>query len=299
MEIRGFRASDAPALAQLAASCARGETDFVLNPLWETEQELFAELERHGVEAETHVLVADTDGEIAGLSGYLRRPPATAAGLLCPIVARGERGRGVGGALLRAALQRGAELGIKLVTAGIGTRNRAGYALLTGFGFRPVRQHFLMRCDEKPVPGKAPIPGLELDAAKPGDTEAILSIYRACGFEERSDSAMQSLLIDGRHSHAVARLEGRVVAFTELETHWPERVWVAYVGVEPALRARGVGSSLVTWELFQRFEAQARSALLMLSPANRTALRAYEKVGFRRHRVIDVLETMGSAAGGF
>ena len=28
----------------------------------------------------------------------------------------------------------------------------------------------------------------------------------------------------------------------------------------------------------------------MLSPANRTALRAYEKVGFRRHRLVDVLE---------
>jgi predicted GNAT family acetyltransferase len=28
----------------------------------------------------------------------------------------------------------------------------------------------------------------------------------------------------------------------------------------------------------------------MLSPANRTAVRAYEKVGFRRHRLVDVLE---------
>ena len=32
------------------------------------------------------------------------------------------------------------------------------------------------------------------------------------------------------------------------------------------------------------------SALLLLSPANRTALRAYEKSGFRRHRLVDVLE---------
>ena len=30
--------------------------------------------------------------------------------------------------------------------------------------------------------------------------------------------------------------------------------------------------------------------LLALSPANRNALRAYEKVGFRLHRVFDVLE---------
>ena len=28
----------------------------------------------------------------------------------------------------------------------------------------------------------------------------------------------------------------------------------------------------------------------MLAPANRTALRAYEKVGLRRHRLVDALE---------
>ena len=36
--------------------------------------------------------------------------------------------------------------------------------------------------------------------------------------------------------------------------------------------------------------SHVHTALLLLSPANRTALRAYEKVGFRRHRVVDVLE---------
>ena len=81
-----------------------------------------------------------------------------------------------------------------------------------------------------------------------------------------------------------------MVAFTESETHWPRRVWVAYVGVAADLRDRGVGSNLVAWALARRFEAGAESALLMLSPANRTALRAYEKVGFRRSRLVDVLE---------
>jgi ribosomal protein S18 acetylase RimI-like enzyme len=80
------------------------------------------------------------------------------------------------------------------------------------------------------------------------------------------------------------------VAFTEIETHWPRRVWVSYVGVSPALRGRGLGSALVAWALERRFAEGAGSALLLLSPANRTALRAYEKVGFRRYRLVDVLE---------
>ena len=292
MEIRAYRGDDAEALTALSATCTRGEGDFVLNPLWETEAELVAEFERFGIDPESHLLVADEgDGEILGFAGFLRWPDADTAGMICPIVKRGGRRRGVGGELLRAAQTLAAEkLGIRLVTAGIGTRNRAGYSLLASHGFRPVRQHFFMRCDVQPSVPDAPIEGLSLELAQPGDAEAILDIYRACGFEPRSPEAMHECLQDERHAHAVARYDGRVVAFVEIEAHWPKRVWVAYVGVTDALRGRGVGSALVAWILEKRFEAGAASALLLLSPANRTALRAYEKVGFWRSRLIDVLE---------
>ncbi|MEE9609460.1 MAG: GNAT family N-acetyltransferase [Myxococcota bacterium] len=292
MEIRPFVRGDAPGLVALSADCARGEGDFVLNPLWETEEELFAEFGRFAIDPAEHVLVADAgDGELVGLAGFLRQPRASAAGMFCPIVKRGERGRGLGGELLRAALAHGAgELGIKLVSAGVGTRNRAGYSLLSSHGFRPARQHFLMRCVEQPEVTGAPLADLELRKAGSDDAEAILEIYAACGFEERSTEAMRSYLEDGRHSHAVALCNGRIAAFAEIETHWPRRPWVAYVGVNADLRDRGVGSTLVAWALEREFEGGAASALLMLSPANRTALRAYEKVGFRRHRLVDVLE---------
>jgi ribosomal protein S18 acetylase RimI-like enzyme len=297
MAIRPFRPEDAPALVALSAACARSEGDFVLNPYWETREELFAEFERFGIDPEEHLLVADDgDGEAVGMVGFLRRPGASAAGIFCPIVLRDERRRGLGGELIRAALRRGPELGIKLATAGIGTRNRAGYSLLTAHGFRPVRQHFLMRCDAAPALPAAARDDLTFDAAKPDDAEAILEVYLACGFEERGTDAMRSALVDGRHAHAVARRAGEVVAFAEIETHWPERVWVAYAGVTSELRDRGVGSALVAWALVRQFEKGARSALLMLSPANRTALRAYEKVGFRRHRLVDVLERKLGAA---
>jgi ribosomal protein S18 acetylase RimI-like enzyme len=298
--IRPFQPDDAPALVELSAACARSESDFVLNPLWESEKELFAEFDRFGIDPEEHLLVADaeTGDEVVGLAGFLRQPRAGMAGMFCPIVGRNARRRGLGGELVRAALRRGQELGIKLATAAIGTRNRAGYSLLSAHGFRPVRQHFLMRCDAAPRPpagplqgpGAAPLAGLEFAPAKPDDAEAILAIYVACGFEDRSLEAMRAALADGRHHHAVARHAGEVVAFAEIETHWPKRVWVAYVGVTSKLRGRGVGSALVASTLEPLFAGGAESALLMLSPANRTALRAYEKVGFRRHRLVDVLE---------
>ena len=72
MEIRPFRKSDAAAVAELAAFCARGETDFVLNPFFESEAELFAEFDRFGIDPETHLLVADAgDGEPLGMAGSL------------------------------------------------------------------------------------------------------------------------------------------------------------------------------------------------------------------------------------
>jgi ribosomal protein S18 acetylase RimI-like enzyme len=290
MPIRLYRPEDAPAAARLSAACARSESDFVLNPMWENEEELAAEFARHGIAPEEHLLVEDAGGEVVGLSGFLRPYDSEAAGMFCPIVDRRERGRGLGGELLRAALDHGhRSLGIRMATAGIGTRNRAGYSLLTSHGFRPVRQHFLMRCDAKPVLPPTPVPGLELGLAEASDLAAILQIYAACGFDARSAEELRSLFEDGRHVHAVARHDGKVVAFAELETHWPRRHWVSFVGVLGALRDRGVGSALVAWVVARQLEAGAEQALLLLSPANRTAVRAYEKVGFRRVRLVDVL----------
>jgi ribosomal protein S18 acetylase RimI-like enzyme len=293
MPIRPYRAKDAPALAALAIECARGEADFVLNPLWESTDELTAEFARFGIRPEEHVLVADDGdgGEVQGMVGFLRRPNESSAGMLCPIVRRKDRGRGVGGELLRAAQRHGAEqLGIELATAGVGTRNRAGYSLLTSHGFRPVRQAYVMKCERAPAEPE-PIAGLELTIAQPEDAKALLELYLACGFEARSEEQMRAMLGDGRHAHAVARgNSGELAAFVELETHWPRRPWLAFAGVAKERRDHGVGSALVSWLLARQFAAGAVAVLLALSPANRTALRAYEKVGFRRFRLIDALE---------
>src|SRR5262245_29271218 len=289
MPIRPFRDADASAVAQLSAACARSEADFVLNPLWETEAEFRAEFARHGTAPQQHVLVAEgVSNEILGLSGFLRFAGAREGGLICPVVAKAERGHGLGGQLLRAALDHGRRLGIGFATAGLGTRNRAGFALLTAFGFRPVRQHFLMRCDKKP---SFELPeGFVVEAARPADAEAIHKLHNDCGLAERSHAEVERAFEDGGHAFAVARRGGELAAFVDLEIYWPTRVWVSFVGVSPALRDHGLGTALTAWALAARFDAGATSALLALSPSNRTALRAYEKVGFRLHRVFDELE---------
>jgi len=291
MRIRAFRRDDAGPLSELSASCLKGETDFVLNPLWETADELFAEFDRFGITPEESLVVAEADsGEPAGIAGLLRRAGARDAGLVAPVVGRKLRGQGVGGDLLRATLELAERVGVTTLTGAIGTRNRAGYSLLTGLGFQPLRQHFMMRCEERPATVDLPVPGLTLETPKPEDADAILALYDASGFDEaRGPDRMREVLEDGIHFHAVARRGGQVVAFVELETHWPRRVWVAYVGVDTSLRNKGVGSTTVSWALQRQFDSGAEAALLLLSPVNRPAVRAYQKVGFHLHRTIDVL----------
>lgn len=292
MKIRSFRPEDATSLVALSMACTRSESDFVLNPAWECEEDVFADFARHRIAPAEHLLVADAGGgQLCGFVGFLREPEGLTAGLYVPIVAREERGHGVGGELLRAALAHGADvLGLKLVSAAIGTRNHAGYTLLASTGFRPVRQHLLMRCDAAPKATMPALAGLEVTRAGPEHAPGILAVYEACGFEPRSLEAEEALLLDPLRPTLVASLEGRVVGFVELETHLRRRIWVAYVGVSTDMRDRGLGSALVARALEQQFASGAQQALLLLSPANRTALRAYENAGFRRHRVIDVLE---------
>jgi ribosomal protein S18 acetylase RimI-like enzyme len=292
MPIRAFRSDDAAALVPLARNSARGETDFVLNALWESGDERFADFARHGIAPETHLLVSESAVGIEGAVGFLRAPDAATAGLVCPIVEAERRGRGLGGELLRAALRHGREqLGIEIVAAAFGVRNRAGYALLTALGFRATRQHFLLRLAAPPATPRRPLAaGLAFAAARPDDAAAVVALYARCGFEFRDVDETRAALADPLRAVAIARQDERIVAVVELETHWPTRPWVAYVGVEGGLRDRGLGSALIAWALAQQFQRGAHAALLLLSPGNRTAVRAYEKVGFRRHRVIDVLE---------
>ena len=292
VQLRPFRPGDAAALARLASSYARGEADFVLHPLWETADELHAEFELHGITPEDHLLVADAgDGRAFGMAGILRFPGETAAALIPPVVERQERGKGAGGELLRAALELAKREGVKLASAAVGSRNRSGYALLAAHGFRPVRQHFFMRATSDLAPPGTLPDGVTLDAARHDDAASIHDLYGDAGFPPRPPEATRRALSDGRHAHAVARREGTVVGFVELDTHWRERPFVAFVGVDPSLRERGVGTGLVRYALERAFAKGARTAQLLLSPANRAALRAYEKVGFKRFRLLDVLET--------
>ena len=262
MPIRRFRPADAPALAALALDCARGETDFVLNPLWETADELFAEFARFEIRPEEHLLVADEgdDGEVQGMVGFLRRPRDRSAGMLCPIVRRKERGRGVGGELLRAAQRHGAEqLGIELATAGIGTRNRGGYSLLTSHGFRPVRQAYVMSCEQSPAVPEVPIAGLEIETRGPTTPRrSSRSTCRAASRAAARSACARCSATGATRTRWRARAARWSRSSSSRRTGRSGRGWRSSASTKER-RDRGLGSSLVAWLLARQFAAGAKA----------------------------------------
>jgi L-amino acid N-acyltransferase YncA len=88
-----------------------------------------------------HRLVADLDGRIAGwvaLTPYSRRDVYRGVADVSVYVAAGDRGRGVGRALLTAAIASARAGGLWTLQAGIFPENGASLALHRSLGFREV-----------------------------------------------------------------------------------------------------------------------------------------------------------------
>ena len=67
----------------------------------------------------------------------------------------------------------------------VGPRDRSvTQRILTALGFRPVRQHFLMRCEARPA--SEPVPGYLLEDAKPDAAAAVHALHLECGLAPRS-----------------------------------------------------------------------------------------------------------------
>jgi ribosomal protein S18 acetylase RimI-like enzyme len=76
-----------------------------------------------------------------------------------------------------------------------------------------------------------------------------------------------------------------------------ERTWLGGVGVVKAQRRRGIGEQLTRALLDRAREAGAREMLLEVIVENEPAIALYDKLGFRKTRLLEVL-TLDRAEGG-
>lgn len=141
MIVRDARESDLPAILAIH-NAAIVET----TAIWDTEQADLAERAawfRQRAEAGCPILVAESDGQVAGYASYGQFRPKSGYRQTVEnsvYIAAGFHGRGVATLLMTELLARAREAGVHVVVAGIESSNTVSIALHKKFGFQLVAQ---------------------------------------------------------------------------------------------------------------------------------------------------------------
>jgi mycothiol synthase len=216
------------------------------------------------------------------------------------VVEPSARGRGVGTALARAALE--AVEGIPL-TAWSHGNHPAAAALARRLGFEAVRELWLMR---RPASSTTPTPvpgGFSIRPFEPGtDDAAFLAVNAAAFADHPEQGSLDQRGLDERKAEEwfdpagflVAIRDGELVGFHWTKVH-PDGAGEVYViGVHPSTQGSGIGRALLAAGL--RVLEHAPEVVLYVEGANTGAIRLYESYGFSHApRDTDVLyATAGS-----
>ena len=233
-----------------------------------------------------HLVAADAAGK---LTGYLNLTPEMAELVVAPDARR----RGVGTALIRAALDR---------TAG---RSRfwahgtlaAAEATAAALGLSPVRQLLQMRRSLQDVPDAAIPDGVRIRTyAGPADDAEILRVNNAAFSWHPEQGGWTDSEIAERREESWFEPDGLFLAFDDtgerlLGFHWtkvhadkPGVGEVYVVGVDPAAQGGGLGRTLTVVgmaSLAQRLAGAAEPTVMLYTESDNTAaVRTYERLGF-------------------
>lgn len=187
-------------------------------------------------------LVAEVDGDVAGVARLRDHGPRTMAMVQ---VAPAHRRRGVGSALLAAALPHAVAAGATEV-AGIVAGDDASQAAARAWGFETGRRHTISAVDPRLVDAAGdavPLDGL--------DPQAVHDCFVACAGDDPSGLSQAHSLEEflredwGLPTHrpdlgrAVVDTDGRVLAFAAVNVAG-ERAWNAFTGTRPDQRGTGL-----------------------------------------------------------
>ena len=216
--------------------------------------------------------------------------PPELAGMVDPTARR----RGVGGALLDAALALCAERGCAEVLLVVPRASPGGRALALSRGGAPSRSEHALVLSGRPGPGSYDA-GLRLRAARPDDAPGIARLL-AAGFGGVADDLLPRARRD-LAATLVAEVAGTLVSALRTQRDGAAADVHGFV-VDPDRQGRGIGREVLRRVCDRLLDDGAKSVGLEVATDNERALGLYTSLGFRPVAVEDyyaLATTPGSA----
>lgn len=208
------------------------------------------------------------------------------------VVADAFRGRGIGRALLRVAIEEWRLRGGHRLSVELEPNEAAGEALLVRMGFEDA----LLRFRAEPMaPRGRPAPaGVVLRGVEPGDAEAVTRLVAEMGprhspVPERMEAVTRTfrdLIARAADRSLLALRDGVAVGVCTAELREPLRrdapeLWIPELIVSEPMRGAGIGGALLDGVLASAIGAGAGSAILESGPRRASAHRLYDAAGFQ------------------
>lgn len=286
LSIRAFRWDDLPTLARVCSTVGALEGDSPMPP-----EDLRRWLELPTYQPEENCFLAEWDDEVVGWVQVVAELPIGRTVLEGGVHPR-YRGRGIGLALLRRALERSRELGARCVHVGARETAEAACTLLASAGFHPVRRFWRMHREAAPVPSPQFPSHAILETFHEGEEDVLAGIQnrafaRSWGFCPNTvEDIARRMRVPGVRPEGVlfVRRDGWVVAYcwTRVGGFGHPRTGVIWMtGVDPAYRGRGMGRATLRAGMRYLLDQGVHAIELEVDERNTSARRLYFSEGFR------------------
>ena len=206
------------------------------------------------------------------------------------------RCRGVGSALLEAAVERGREMGAEVVQTPIPDEMTVSRVFAEKRGFALVRRHWRMSLANYAGAAAPTLSGFELRHFLPGDEESLCTLQNLAfadhwGFCPNTAEEIRYLVNTSVcHAEGIVFLCGgeRKVAYcwTMDDAVDAAKAYVRMIGVDPAYRGRGLGRAVLVAALDYLTRRGIERVELLVDSSNAAAQRLYESLGFKREGLI-------------
>jgi mycothiol synthase len=220
--------------------------------------------------------LAFVDGEVANVRGVV-----------------GERGRGIGTAILERGEEFACAQGAKRIITGAAEPDVAARSLFESRGYREVRRFYDMAIEltEEPIIPELP-EGLQLDEIRDGEQRAFFDAVNEAfadhwEWHPRPFEEWFEIRGDGHHDEHgplwfVVRDGDELAAVTRNETRGADAGYVGTIGVRPAWRGKGLAKVLLYRTFGEFWRRGAPRVTLGVDAQNATgAVRLYERVGMQ------------------